>query len=112
MTEVGNGLRVPTSSRAGLRRNAPWAEGTGPMHLSITLVRDVVGPGEVRAAAGNETQRGAADANELVGLELHRGEHRRRSQADDVGLAAVLQVEAALLLVVGDEGMLLARDRF
>jgi len=22
----------PTSSRAGLRRNAPWAEGTGPMH--------------------------------------------------------------------------------
>ena len=36
MTEVGDGSRVPTSSRAGLRRSAPWAEGTGPMHLSIT----------------------------------------------------------------------------
>jgi hypothetical protein len=32
------------------------------------------------------------------------------AQAHQVGLAAVLQIEAALLLVVGDEGVLLARD--
>src|SRR5262245_40157571 len=74
-------------------------------------VRNIVGPGEVRAAAGDEAQRGAADADQLVGLELHGRQHRRRAQTDDVGLAAVLQVEAALLLVVGDEGVLLARDR-
>src|SRR5262252_6734742 len=73
-------------------------------------VAKLLPPGELRATKGNEPQCGLADADEIVRLKFCWAEDRPPAQTHEVGLAAMLQIEAALLFVIGDEGVLLARD--
>src|SRR5215475_2261719 len=75
-------------------------------------VTDLVAPGELGAAQWNEPQCGLADADEIVRLKFRRAQDRPPTQAHEVGLAAMLQIEAARLFIVGDERVLLARDHF
>src|SRR5262249_18798177 len=106
------GAPDPRPARGGRRPPVPsalprWRGRHSPTEVSCFL--DLVSPREIGAAAGDEQQRGTTDADEGVGLELGRAEDRVAAEAHQVRLAAMLQVEAALLLVVGDERMLLAR---
>src|SRR5262245_24731908 len=106
------GAPHPRPARGGTRPPVPsalprWRGRHSPTEVSCFL--DLVSPREIGAAAGDEQQRGTTDADEVVGLELGGAQDRVPAEAHQVRLAAVLQVEAALLLVVGDERMLLAR---
>src|SRR5262249_17408938 len=86
-----------------------WRGRHSPTEASCFL--DLVSPREFGATAGNEQQRGTTDADEIIGLELGRAQDGVPAKAHQVRLAATLQIAAALFLIVGDERVLLARDR-
>src|SRR6185312_11166489 len=103
--------RRPRPATAGRHPPAPsvhprWRGRHSPTEASSFL--DLVSPREIGPAARHEQQRGAADADQIVRLELGGAEDGLSAEPYEVRLAAMLQIEAALLLVVGDEGMLLA----